>query len=140
MLNRGRVKGVRQELYVVGLERMSLVPVLSVSFAALLLAVFIGGYKLCNSRESLGECRNLVAQVDQQVPGLDSIVAATDRNRRQLSIFGAGEQVVWHKTTIAKRPEQFIHASGIGVVAGVDVHGVLQAIGLLRQPAGEGLA
>ena len=48
-------------------ERISLVSVFGESFAAELLAVFIGGYKLRNSRESFCKGGNLIAEVNEQV-------------------------------------------------------------------------
>ena len=46
---------------------MSLVSVFGESFAAELLAVFIGGYKLRNPRESFCEGRNLITEINEQV-------------------------------------------------------------------------
>jgi hypothetical protein len=45
--------------------------------SAQLLAIIVGGYKLCDPRESLGTRRYLVAQVDQQITWLDRLVFTT---------------------------------------------------------------
>ena len=60
---------------------MSLVTVSGKSFAAQLLAVIVGGYKLRDARERLGAGRNLIAEVDQQVARFDGVFLATDCDR-----------------------------------------------------------
>jgi hypothetical protein len=119
---------------------MSLVTVFGESFAALAFAVVVGGYKLCNARESLGKRRNVITQVDQQIPWCDFIVAATDRYRGLLVAVCACDHVVWHETAVAKRPQQFIDAFGVGAIDGVNVHGVIEPIRFLGKPARKGLA
>jgi hypothetical protein len=118
---------------------MSLVSVFGESFAAQLLAVFVRGYKLCNSRESFSKRRNFIAEVNEQVTGFNIAIATTDSDWRVLLIARFRNPVVWHETTIAERPEEFVKALRTGSVAGMDVNRILEPIGFLRQPACEGL-
>jgi hypothetical protein len=119
---------------------MSLVTVFGESFAALAFAVVIRGYELCNARESLGKRRNFIAQVNQQVSWCDLVVATADRYRGLPVATFAFDHVVWHKTAVAKRPQQIIYAFGIGAIYGVNVHGVFEPIRFLGKPARKGMA
>jgi hypothetical protein len=123
----------------VSFERISLVPVFGESFAAQLLAVFVGGYKFCNPWESLCERRHLIAEVDKQVTGCNIVVATTYRDRGLLRTSGRENCVVRYKTAIAKCPKQLIEAFRTSSVTGMDVNRVLEPIGFLRQPACERL-
>jgi hypothetical protein len=49
-----------------------------------LLAVFVGGYKLCNPWESLCERRHLIAEINEQIAGRNIAIATTDSDWRVL--------------------------------------------------------
>jgi hypothetical protein len=118
---------------------MSLVTVCGESFAAQLLAVIIGGYKLCDPRESLGARRNVVAQIDQQITGLHGIVFAADCNRRFDNSRRVGDSLVRHKTAATECPQQFVKALRIATVACVDMNCIVEAVSLFCQSTRESL-
>ena len=62
-------------LNVVCFERMPLVAIGGESFAALLFAGFVGAYKFGDPWESTSECRDLIAEIDQQIARFNFAVA-----------------------------------------------------------------
>ena len=84
---------------------MSLLSVLGESFAAELLAVFIGGYKLRNPRESFCEGGNLIAEINEQVALWNVDFAASYSNRGILLAARFRDCMVRHETAIAECPE-----------------------------------
>jgi len=119
---------------------MSFVTVFGESFAALAFAVVVGGYKLCNARKSLGKHRNFIAQINQQIPGGDFIVATADGYGGLPVSACIGDHVVWYETAVAKCPQQVIDAFRVGAIDGVNVHGVFQPIRFFGKPARKGMA
>ena len=57
---------------------MSLLAVGRESFATQLLAVVIGGYKLCDARETPCAGRNIITEIDQQIAYFDGLIVAAD--------------------------------------------------------------
>ena len=118
---------------------MSLLSVLGESFAAELLAVFIGGYKLRNPRESFCEGGNLIAEINEQVALWNVDFAASYSHRGILLAARFRDCMVRHETAIAECPEQLVETLCAGMVTDVDMNSVLEPIGFLRQSAREGL-
>jgi len=118
---------------------MSLVTVSGESFAAQLLAVIVGDYKLCDPWESLGAGGDLIAKIDQQVAWLYRIVLTTNGHRRGRSIGRVRAALVRHEAAIAKRPQKLVESVRVSTVASLNMDGVLQSISFLCQAACERL-
>ena len=118
-------------------ERMSLVTVFGKSFSAQLLALLVRGYKFGDSRESLSECRNLVAQIDEQIFRLTMVVFAANCHRRYQVCGRVPEQMVWYEAAVAIRPKQSIQLLSIAAAGGKNVYGIVEPIRFLSQTAGK---
>ena len=122
-----------------GLECMSLVTVSGEPFAAQLLAVIVGGYKLCDPWESLGAGGDLIAKIDQQVTWLYGVVLTTNGHWRGRFASRVCAALVRYEAAIAKRPQELVKSIGVSTVAGLNMDGVLQPISFLCQAACERL-
>lgn len=119
---------------------MTLVAILGKSLAAQEPAILVGRYEFRNPGKRLGKQRYFVAEVDQEIAGLDGTWLAAYQHRRHLSIVVATAQLMWHETAVAKCPKQFVKVSGIGTTLGVYVYAILESIRFFSQSAGQRVA
>ncbi len=100
-------------------------------------AICVAGYKFRDAWKSFGETRNFIAQVYQQVSRWHCVrFTANGYCRRDI----VGGEIVRNEAAVAKRPQELIEALGIGPILGMDIDGIVETIGLFRQPAGQHVA
>jgi len=114
---------------------MSLVTVSGESFAAQLLAVIVGGYKLCDPWESLRTTGDLIAKIDQQVARFNRVVLTTYGHWRESFASRIRAALMRYKAAITKSPQKLVKSIRVSAVTGLNVDGVFQAIGFFRQAA-----
>ncbi len=125
---------------VVCFECMAPVAVMHESTTADAFALLVRGYKLCNTRKGVRERRDLVTKIDEQVASPDVPIVAADGHGRGQGVSIAAQLVVRYETPVAKRPQQFVDSSRIGLAVDVDVDRVVQPVCLLGKAAREGMS
>ena len=116
---------------------MSLTAIINEALPASRLAFFIRGYNFCHPRNRGGVRGNRICEVDQQITFVRQNLLATDGyGSLRFSRFGP-DSFVRYETAIAESPQEIIEPLHAFVVCNMNMHGMLQPIGLLGQPACE---
>src|SRR5690606_4669395 len=97
------------------------------------------GYNLRDARERVELRGNVVRQVDEQIDLTGPGSADSDCYGYVTAVSLLVDYFMRNEASVAKSPEQLIELPCILPVRRLDVHGVFQAIRLLRQAAGENL-
>ncbi len=105
------------------------------SLAAQLPALLIRGYKFCDSGKRGRHIRNLVGQIDQQILLAKAGFFEADGHRCAGSTTRLIEHIMRHKTAVTKCPQQLIKQLRLLGTGRVNVHGVLEPIRFLGEPA-----
>lgn len=127
------------ELQFVSIECIPPVTIINKSFTALGPGVFVGGYNFCNTGESRGDCRNFLAQIDQQITIPGRCGLTTDRDRCRSVSRRSAENFVGNETPVPECPQQVIDLLHRLTIRGVNVDGIVETIGFLGKAAGKSL-
>src|SRR3569832_1647379 len=124
----------------VGLESIPPIAVKTEPFAAtapVLLALVDG---LHHPLEAAEEARHAVGEIDEQGMTLHRRLCVSDQHRRRGDVVALVHALMRNEAAGSKGPQQLVEPGRVLAVARVDIYLVAEAIGLVRQTAGEAFA